>query len=225
MSNALQPVPLKVDIVSDVVCPWCIIGYKQLMKALDAVSNRFEASIHWHPFELNPDMPPEGQDLREHIAMKYGTSPSQSGGARTRLTELGESLGFTFDYHDDMRMVNTFRAHQLLHWAGLKGAQTALKLALFSAFFSERKDVSQTDVLVDAAVGVGLDGAEARALLEDGRYAADVRQEQGHWLEREVYAVPTFFFQDRFPVPGAQEAATFERVLNKIYAKGEHTAA
>lgn len=225
MTNTVHPVPLKVDIVSDVVCPWCIIGYKQLMKALDALSGQFEATVHWHPFELNPNMPPEGQNLREHIAMKYGTSPSQSGGARSRLTELGESLGFTFDYHDDMRMVNTFRAHQLLHWAGLEGLQTELKLALFSAFFSERKDVSQTDVLVDAAIGVGLDGVEARAVLDDIRFAADVREEQGQWLEREVYAVPTFFFQDSFPVPGAQEAATFERVLNKIYANGEHNAA
>ena len=225
MSSDSPPVALKVDIVSDVVCPWCIIGYKQLMKALDAVAGQFEPTIHWHPFELNPNMPAEGQDLREHIAMKYGTSPSQSSGARSRLTELGESLGFTFDYYDGMRMVNTFAAHQLLHWAGLNGLQTELKLALFSAFFSERKDVSQHDVLVATAESVGLDAHEASALLEDGRYASTVREEQAQWLEREVYAVPTFYFQDRFPVPGAQEAETFVRVLNKIYAKREHNAA
>lgn len=225
MSQTASPLPLRIDIVSDVVCPWCIIGYKQLMKALEAVSGQFEPTIHWHPFELNPDMPEEGQDLREHVAMKYGTSPAQSSGARSRLTQLGESLGFRFDYYEGMRMVNTFRAHQLLHWAGLVGVQTELKLALFSAFFSERKDVSRPDVLVAAAASVGLDAAEAAALLEDGRYAEAVREEQNRWLEREVYAVPTFFFQDRFPVPGAQEAETFMRVLNKIHARSEHSAA
>ncbi len=225
MSDTAQPVPLKVDIVSDVVCPWCIIGYKQLVKALDTLSGRFTPTIHWHPFELNPDMPEEGQDLREHLAMKYGTSASGSGGARTRLTQLGESLGFRFDYFEGMRMVNTFRAHQLLHWAGLQGRQTGLKLALFTAFFSERKDVSKPDVLVAAAAGVGLDAREAAAVLDDGRFAAAVRKEQAQWREREVYAVPTFFFQDRFPVPGAQEAQTFERVLNKIHARSEHSAA
>lgn len=225
MSQAVQPVPLKIDIVSDVVCPWCIIGYKQLMKALEALSGQFAPTIAWHPFELNPNMPEEGQDLREHIAMKYGSSPAQSSGARSRLTELGAALGFEFDYHDGMRMVNTFRAHQLLYWAGLNGLQTELKLALFAAFFSEHKDISRPEVLVAAAAGVGLDGDEARALLADGRYAPAVREEQGQWLEREVYAVPTFFFQERFPVPGAQEAETFVRVLNKIYAKSEHSVA
>jgi len=225
VSDAVQLVPLKVDIVSDVVCPWCIIGYKQLMKALDTLSAQFQPTIHWHPFELNPDMPEEGQDLREHIAMKYGTNPEQSKGARSRLTELGESLGFTFDYFDGMRMVNTFRAHQLLHWAGRNGLQTELKLALFAAFFSERRDVSKTEVLVEVARGVGLDGAEAAALLADGRYASAVREEQSQWLEREVYAVPTFFFQDRFPVPGAQESETFVRVLNKIYSRSADSAA
>ncbi|NND68032.1 MAG: DsbA family oxidoreductase [Halioglobus sp.] len=225
MSDAVQPVPLKIDIVSDVVCPWCIIGYKQLLKALDTLSDEFEPTIAWHPFELNPNMPEEGQDLREHLAMKYGTNPEQSKGARSRLTELGESLGFTFDYFEGMRMVNTFRAHQLLHWAGPHGLQTELKLALFTAFFTERKDVSQTAVLVEAAGAVGLDAAEAAALLADGRYASAVREEQGQWLEQEVYAVPTFFFQDRFPVPGAQESATFERVLKKIYARSADSAA
>ena len=100
--------PLQIDIVSDVVCPWCIIGYKQLLKALAAMPGQFDVTINWHPFELNPAMPDAGQDLREHIALKYGTSARQSLSARNRLTELGESLGFTFDYFEGMRMVNTF---------------------------------------------------------------------------------------------------------------------
>lgn len=108
---------LRIDIVSDVVCPWCIIGYKQLQQALQSAPTDYDIDLHWQPFELNPQMPPEGQDMREHLAQKYGSTAEQSRGARERLTALGDSLGFHFDYSGDMRMVNTFRAHQLLHWA------------------------------------------------------------------------------------------------------------
>lgn len=211
-----QMLPLQVDIVSDVVCPWCIIGYKQLMKALAALAGEFAPTLRWHPFELNPHMPEEGQDLREHLAQKYGTTPAQSQGARARLTELGASLGFTFDYFEGMRMVNTFCAHQLLHWAAGYGLQTQLTLALFTAFFSRRQDVNDPQVLADAAHSVGLDRAEALAVLADARYAAAVRAEEQLWLERNVHAVPTFVFQQQYMVAGAQESETFVRLLRKI---------
>ena len=216
MPDPAKPFPLQVDIVSDVVCPWCIIGYKQLEKALGMLEQAVDLDLNWHPFELNPQMPPEGQDLREHLAQKYGTSPEQSQAARSRLTELGQSLGFTFDYFDGMRMVNTFRAHQLLHWAGEQGRQTELKLELFKAFFTERQNVNDTQVLVEAASRVGLPLEEASAVLEDQRFAEKVREEQGQWLDREVHAVPTFFFNGKYPVPGAQEAETFVRVINRL---------
>jgi predicted DsbA family dithiol-disulfide isomerase len=219
-----QPVPvtalpLRVDIVSDVVCPWCIIGYKQLMKALRSLPGQFDVTVHWHPFELNPQMPQEGQDLREHLAQKYGTTAGQSQGARARLSALGESLGFTFDYFDGMRMVNTFRAHQLLHWAAGQGRQTELKLALFEAFFSQRKDVNDPALLVGIAGRVGLDVAQADAVLSDQRYAKAVREEQQHWLDQDVHAVPTFYFQQQYMVPGAQEAEGFVRLLQKIQSR------
>jgi predicted DsbA family dithiol-disulfide isomerase len=218
MTADATAVPLQVDIVSDVVCPWCIVGYKQLQKALDTMPGRFAVELVWHPFELNPHMPQEGQDLREHLAQKYGTSAEQSRAARDRLTALGDSLGFTFDYFDGMRMVNTFRAHQLLHWAREQGSQTRLKLALFEAFFSLRENVNDDRVLAAVAARVGLSSAQAMAVLADSRYATAVRAEQQVWLEREVHAVPTFFFNERYSVPGAQEAATFVRVLSKIQA-------
>ncbi len=221
MTTDTERVPLRVDIVSDVVCPWCIIGYRQLQKALDSLPGRFDVSLHWHPFELNPDMPEEGQDLREHLAWKYGTTPEQSRAARARLTALGESLGFTFDYFDGMRMVNTFRAHQLLHWAAGEGRQTELKLALFEAFFSRREDVSDARVLASVAERAGLSPAAAGEVLADGRYAEPVRAEQQAWLEREVHAVPLFVFNEQFMVPGAQEAETFTRLLNRIPASQE----
>lgn len=219
MSEISQVTPLQVDIVSDVVCPWCIIGYKQLQKALDSMAGQFEVTLRWHPFELNPRMPEDGQNLREHIFEKYGSSAEQSRAAKERLVALGESLDFKFDYFDGMRMVNTFRAHQLLHWAGEQGRQTELKLELFDAFFSFRQDVSDVQVLAAAAGRVGLSEPEALAVAEDGRYAQAVREEQQFWLDQEVHAVPTFLFNQKYRVPGAQEAETFVRVLNKVQVK------
>lgn len=219
MSGISPVTPLQVDIVSDVVCPWCIIGYKQLQKALGSMAGQFDVTLRWHPFELNPRMPEEGQNLREHISEKYGSSAEQSRAAKERLVALGESLGFTFDYFDEMRMVNTFRAHQLLHWAGEQGRQTELKLELFDAFFSFRQDVSDVQVLAAAAGRVGLSETEALVVAEDGRYAQAVREEQQIWLDKEVHAVPTFLFNQKYRVPGAQEAETFVRVLNKIQVK------
>jgi predicted DsbA family dithiol-disulfide isomerase len=211
--------PLRIDIVSDVVCPWCIIGYKQLQRALAQMEGRFTVDIHWQPFELNPQMPPRGQELREHIALKYGTTPEQSRGARSRLTELGASLGFSFDYFDGMRIYNTFLAHQLLHWAAHTGKQTELKLALFEAFFSRRENVGDPNMLALIAARAGLDQQQAVEVLESGRYAQEVRREQAHWLDKEVHAVPMFYFNNSFPVPGAQEAQTFVRVLERLREK------
>ena len=183
------------------------------------MTGAFAVDMHWQPFELNPHMPAQGQDLREHLAEKYGTSPEQSRGARERLTALGDALGFNFDYYDGMRMYNTFQAHQLLHWAAEQGKQTELKLALFEAFFSRRENVDDVQLLSAVAARVGLDQESALEVLTSGRYAAAVRQLQAHWLDREVHAVPMFFFNDGYPVPGAQEAQTFVRVLEKLKAK------
>ena len=219
MDNTLALIPLRIDIVSDVVCPWCIIGYRQLARALDELDGVFDVQVHWQPFELNPNMPTEGQDTREHLAQKYGTSSEQSRQARDRLSALGESLGFKFDYFDGMRIYNTFKAHQLLHWAAEQGRQTELKMALFEAFFSRRENVGDNAILAEVAQRVGLSDTEAMAVLESARYAQTVREEQARWLDREVHAVPMFFFNDGYPVPGAQEAETFVRILKRIQAR------
>ena len=217
--------PLRIDIVSDVVCPWCIIGYRQLSRALASMSDIFAPSIHWHPFELNPDMPSEGQDLREHLRQKYGPSAGGGSGGRERLESLGASLGFEFDYYEGMRMRNTFSAHQLLHWSAESGLQTELKLELFSAYFQRREDVSDEALLAQIAARAGLDAAQAQAVLADRRYAEDVRSAQRHWREQEVHAVPAFYFQQQYFVPGAQDATTFERILTRIHTKEQARSA
>ena len=219
MTAEPQRMPLRVDLVSDVVCPWCIIGYKQFEQALAERAEEIELELHWHPFELNPQMPPEDQDLAEHLAGKYGTTPEQSRVARQRLTDIGDALGFTINYGDGMCMVNTFRAHQLLHWAAEQGLQTALKLALFEAFFTRGEDVNDAAVLVATAERAGLDGEQASEILADARYAQAVREDQRQWIEQGIQAVPTFIINGQYMVQGAQEAAAFGRMLDKLLAE------
>ncbi|PJE36710.1 disulfide bond formation protein DsbA [Pseudooceanicola lipolyticus] len=211
------PTPLQIDIVSDVVCPWCIIGFKQLEQAMGATG--MGAYVRWHPFELNPQMPPEGQNLREHLAEKYGTTPEQSRTARQRLTDLGDSLGFTFHYSDDTRMVNTFAAHQLLDWAAEQNLQHPLKMALFAAFFTEGKDVSDHAVLAAAAGAVGLDPAQARSVLDSGSHAEQTRAKQRVWLERGISGVPAMVFAGKYLVTGAQGAEGYAEVLRRCAAE------
>lgn len=207
-------VDVTIDIISDVVCPWCIVGYKQLEEALDQTG--LTASIRWHPFELNPQMAEDGEDLREHLAAKYGTTPEASKQARERLTAIGESLGFAFRYSDEMRMVNTFRAHQLLTWAGTKGRQHQLKMVLFAAFFSDGRNVNDVDVLADACETAGLDRVEALKVLADGRFAQQVRDEEQFWTSRGIQGVPAMIFNQRHLVTGAQGIDNYVSVLEQL---------
>ncbi len=211
---------ITVDIVSDVVCPWCIIGYKKLEKAMLQFEGKAAFELTWHAFELNPSMPPEGQDIAEHMAQKYGATAEQSKANRERMRQAGQDLDFEFNSHDKMRMVNTFDAHRLLHWAGETGKQTALKLALFKAHFTDGENVSDHEVLVAVASSVGLDEKRARDLLSTDLYAAEVRATESEWQERFITGVPAFIFNKKFMVPGAQEADVFANIIeNKLLKK------
>ncbi|WP_170397856.1 DsbA family oxidoreductase [Ruegeria arenilitoris] len=212
--TSTDPRPVvQIDIVSDVVCPWCIVGFRQLDLALQ--QENVLARLRWHPFELNPTMAPEGQNLREHIMEKYGTTAEQSQQARDRLTQLGAELGFAFNFDDDSRMVNTFAAHQLLDWAESQGRQHPLKLALFQAYFTDQKDVSQTDVLLDAVAATGLDADAARSALESGAHVTAVRQKQEFWTSRGISGVPSMVFGGKYLLTGAQGTDTYAQVLQR----------
>jgi len=212
--------PLRIDIVSDVVCPWCIIGYKRLEKALKQLEGRVDVDLHWHPFELNPDMPKAGENLRAHLGRKYGTSAEDSIKMRDMLSGFGADLGFTFNYQDDSVIYNTFLAHQLLHWAGEQGneAQLALKLSLFDSYFTQGQDVTEETVLLDAVEKAGLDREEAAVALSEQRYAEAVRDNQRYWLEGGVQAVPSVVFNQKYLVSGAQEASTLVDVIEQVLA-------
>ena len=210
---------LKIDIVSDVVCPWCTIGYKRLEKAITELGVEEQVEITWQPFELNPNMPAEGQNVNEHITEKYGSTTAQQNESKKMMTEAGAELGFKFDYFDEMRMVNTFDAHVLLEYAKDFGKQTELKMTLTKAFFSDRKDVSTKAVLKEALLSVGLDADEALAKLDDEAARLAVRDQQNYWKNMGVNSVPTIVFNRKSAVTGAQPVATFKQVLTELLAE------
>ncbi|CAB9494282.1 DsbA family oxidoreductase [Alteromonas macleodii] len=202
-----------VNMVSDVVCPWCIVGYQRLQEAIKTLDN-IEVDIKFHPFELNPNMPAEGQNLREHIMEKYGISEQQSVENRARLVQAGEELGFAFNFTDDSRMQNTFKAHQLIHFAAQNGLEEEMKLSLFNAYFTDGKDVNDLGVLVELAESVGLDKTEAEAVIKSEKYAQVVREEETLWMQRGIQSVPTFVIGNQ-GVAGAQEPETLAAFIAK----------
>ena len=205
---------LQIDIVSDIVCPWCIIGYRQLAAALQASNTAHE--IHWHPFELNPEMPPAGQNMGEHLSEKYASSAQESADNRRRITAAGADVGFVFNFRDDTRMHNTFNAHQLLHWANQQGRMHELTQALFSAHFTDNRDLSDHTVLAEIAAKTGLDYAEALAVLADQRFAQVVREAEQVSREQGIQSVPAMIFNRRHLVAGAQGVENYNSILQQL---------
>lgn len=206
--------PLVIDIVSDVMCPWCIIGYRQLARALEETGVPHE--IHWHPFELNPEMPAEGQNMREHIVEKYGATPEQSEQNRAQMTALGAQLGFDFRFTEGFRMHNTFVAHQLLHWADQQGRKHDLKMALFTAHFTDRRNLSDNTVLADVAGEIGLDRDEALAVMQDQRFAQVVREQEQFWINQGITGVPAVVLDRKHLVTGAQGVENYSAILRQV---------
>jgi len=207
---------IKIDIVSDVVCPWCTIGYKRLDKAISDLGIQDQIEIEWHPFELNPNMPKEGQNVQEHLTEKYGSSLEEQRRSQEYMAEAGAELGFTFDYFEEMRMVNTFEAHILLEYAKGYGKQTELKMRLTTAFFSERKDVSNRAVLKQALLDIGLNAEEALSKLDNDEARYDLRSKQNYWKNLGVNSVPTIVFNKKSAVTGAQAVDVFKQILSEV---------
>ena len=212
--------PITIDFVSDVSCPWCIIGLRGIEEALERVGDLVEADIRFQPFELNPHMPAEGQKLVEHVAQKYGSTPQQFRDRRAMIRDRAAELGFTIALSsEDGRVYNTFDAHRLLHWAGLEGRQHPLKLALFEAYFTNCLDPSEHDVLADAAQRAGLDRDAAVEVLASGRYADEVRAAERFWLAKGISGVPAVIINERYLISGGQPAEVFENAIRAIAAE------
>lgn len=213
-----MPVRMKIDVVSDVTCPWCVIGIRSLEAALRKLGPEVEADVHMQPFELNPQMRRGGESITEHFAHKYGSSPEQIKEREELIRARGEQVGFKFDMDKRTRVYNTFDAHRLLCWAEGEGKQRALKHGLFTAYFTEGRDLSDQDVLVEVAEKAGLDGACARRLLTSEQYAAEVRSRERLYLRQGIHAVPAFIINDEHLIQGGQPIEVFEQALRRLAA-------
>lgn len=210
---------MKIDFVSDVSCPWCAVGLASLEIALGRLAGEVQAELHFQPFELNPQMAPEGEDIVEHIGRKYGATPEQTRRNQEAIQARGAAVGFRFAMDKRSRIYNTFDAHRLLHWAELEGHQAALKHALLEAYFTQGENPSDHDVLVRAAAAAGLDAERARAILASDTYAAEVRERERYYLDRGIHSVPSVIVDDRHLIQGGQPPEVFEQALRRLAAE------
>jgi predicted DsbA family dithiol-disulfide isomerase len=210
---------LTIDFVSDIACPWCAVGLSSLQLALARFADTVDAQIAVHPFELNPQMGPDGEAIVDYLGKKYGRTPAQIAETQTMIRERGASVGFEFGPRT--RVYNTFDAHRLLHWAGIQGKQLPLKLALLQAYHSDGKDPSNHDVLVEAAQSVGLDAAEARDVLTSGAYGDEVRAEEQNNQQMGIQSVPAIIFNRRYLVSGGQPVEQFVKVIEQVLAEAQ----
>ncbi|MDZ4307927.1 DsbA family oxidoreductase [Allopontixanthobacter sp.] len=222
---------LTIDIWSDVMCPWCLVGYGKLQKGLALLDGEIEADIRWHAFELNPDMPPEGEERSAHIARKYGRTLEQAHGVQDQMRTAAIEAGVSLDYAgagDDngeappAMMWNTFDAHKLLLWALASAgpeAQNRLKLALFDAHFGQRRNLGDHDVLLDIATSTGLDREAAAAALASSEFAAHVRAEEQAAYDMNITGVPAMLIEGKYLIPGAQEPEVYANALRRVAAK------
>ncbi len=217
---------LKIDFVSDVSCPWCAVGLGSLEQALANVRDEITADVHFQPFELNPQMGPEGQDISEHLTQKYGSSPEQQADIRDTIRQRGADVGFEFNPAGRGRIWNTFDAHRLLYLAereGTPATQRDLKRALLAACHTRSERMADHAVLLACAIKAGLDDARAREVLDGEEFAADVREREMHYTSRGIHSVPAVVINDQHLISGAQPASAFEQALRQIAAERDGT--
>ena len=208
---------IKLDIISDPICPWCYIGKSSLDRALESRPNH-PLQIEWHPFQLNPDMPEHGMDRREYLETKFG-GKDNAVAVYAQIAEAAEAAGLKINFEGIKRTPNTIDAHRLIHWAGLEGRQTAAVSRLFKAYFEEGLDIGDRTVLLDIAEGIGLDRAMIERLYESDADTDDIRARDTHARERGVTGVPTFVLANQHVVPGAQPPELWQQVIDEIIEK------
>ncbi|TGG94866.1 DsbA family oxidoreductase [Natronospirillum operosum] len=207
---------LDIQIVADVVCPWCVIGSRHLLLALEDLRDELRADITWQPFQLNPHIAAEGENLSEHIMRKYGSGPEDNQAMRDRLTEMGRAAGFRFNFTPESRTYNSFDAHRAIHWAGVQGRQHDFVEQLFQAYFTENRNPSALETLTDAAVALGLDTAELEAVINGDQYRQEVEQALAASQARGISGVPTFIINQKYAMTGGQPVDVFKRTLRQV---------
>jgi predicted DsbA family dithiol-disulfide isomerase len=209
---------LDIAFVSDVACPWCAIGLASLDQALDRTKDEVDATVRVEPFELNPDMGPEGAEVIPYLTKKYGRTKEEIGRTQAMIRERGAEVGFAFGARD--YVWNTFNAHRMLHWARQEGRDLELKRALLRAYHGEGRNPGAPDVLIELAAAVGLDPVRARAIAEGRDFESEVRARERYWLERGVSGVPFVVVNDQYAISGAQPPEAFEQALREISRSG-----
>ncbi len=212
---------MKIDFVSDIACPWCAVGLGALEQALEELQNEVKADIHFQPFELNPRMPPGGEDLVEHLGKKYGSTADQQAQMYQNIKARGTEVGFAFHPTGRGRIFNTFDAHRLLHWAeveGLTGDQHKLKKAFLEAYQGRGEVIESHDVLLDIVKQIGMDVSAAKAVLESQTYAQEVREKENFYTSAGIHSVPAVIINDKHLISGGQPAEVFANALRQIAA-------
>ena len=205
---------MKIEVVSDIACPWCAVGVWSLERALADIGSEFPVELSFQPFELNPDMPPEGEDLVAHLSAKYGIDAAQIRANQQVIRERGAEVGF--DFGERTRIYNTFDAHRLLHWAALEGRQAELKRALLKAYHGDGKNPSSHAVLIEVADECGLDKRRAAEILAGDEYRSAVRAEEQQWRQAGINSVPSVVVDRRYLIQGAQASEEYARALRQI---------
>ena len=208
---------LKIDIVSDIVCPWCVIGFKNLKKAMHELQTELNFEISWKPYELHPEIPQEGYDKKLYMQQKFGSSSGRS--PYNEITKIGESVGFEFNFSKTERIPNTFMAHRLLWKAEQYNLQTELSEALFRAYFSEGLNIGSKEILAEVSELVGMDKEEVINFLDSKEGGQEIANLEMNFIEKSIGAVPTYFINDKYIIQGGQEPETFVSFLKKIIQK------
>ncbi|MDF0748706.1 DsbA family oxidoreductase [Marinobacter sp. 71-i] len=207
---------LTIDIVSDIACPWCAIGYARLEKAMEALKSDLEFTVEWHAFELNPDPSGDGEPILPALSRKYGRSEDEMRANQAQMMEVAKGLGLNFEKLQERHTRNTFDAHRLVKWAGEQGKQTEMKMAFFEAYFGRAENISNPDALIHCIEAIGLDGDKAREVLASDRYADAVREDEAKYQQAGVSAVPAYIVNQQYLISGAQEPETLVKAFREI---------
>lgn len=210
---------IQIDIVSDIACPWCAIGYARLERAMEQLGPEYEFTVQWHAFELDPAHSGKGEPILPALAKKYGRSEEEMRANQSHMMTVAKELGLNFDKLQERLTCNTFDAHRLVKWSGEQGQQTAMKQALFEVYFGKALDVAKHDVLLNCVETLGLDSAKAKQILESDQYAAEVREDEATYQQAGVSSVPAFIINNKYLISGAQEPDTLVQSLREISAE------
>jgi len=209
MTQTMQARTIQIDVVSDVACPWCAVGFGALTQAMDQIGDAVKFEVHFQPFELNPNLPVGGQDAMEHLTEKYGIDQAQMAKNQAQIRLRAKEVGFDFHPEGRKRIYNTFHAHRLLHWAALENGLD----------FCLRDNMDLQTTLIAAVSRAGLNSDRAIEVLNQNEFDSEVRHMQQHYLDLGIHSVPSFILDGKYLMAGAQPTESFVSAFNQLLTK------